>query len=114
MTQHNKESAVEMTEEVYNELVSKAVRFRNGDSFPIGKDDMHAMACCDCGLVHLVKVEEESPGQYKVITWRSNELTEQFRNSVQFDFPHNPVTAVTIDNRVDNITVRIPDEKEQS
>jgi hypothetical protein len=47
----------------------------------IWPEGVSKMACCDCGLVHLVKIETTATGGFVVRAWRDNRSTAAKRRS---------------------------------
>jgi len=58
---------------------SKYRAVEDGEIVTIENGAMIITACCDCGLVHLEKVESVDGGEVEITAWRDNRRTGQVR-----------------------------------
>ena len=61
--------------------MSKYPRMNNGDKVFIRRGkEYFKVACCDCGLVHLMDVQLNREKKFVLRFWRDNRATAQLRN----------------------------------
>lgn len=58
--------------------MTKYKKHSNGDGVPISTDSTIKLACCDCGLVHIIQFFGTSQG-LDMAHWRDNRATAQLR-----------------------------------
>jgi hypothetical protein len=64
-------------------MMAKYVQRSDGDVIDLGRARQHLIACCDCGLVHLLKFKIRGGNKLSFQAWRRNRNTAQRRRGMK-------------------------------